>query len=308
MAAIVPEGEAMWGFQLPIQSQSTVFVAPWEAEAGPDELGRIAAAAETAGAGYVAVCDHVAIPEAQVEAMGATWYDTVATLGWLAARTTRLRLLSHVWVLPYRHPAQTAKSFATLDRLSDGRMILGVGAGHVQGEFELLGADWAGRGKAVTDAIVAVRDAFTTGAIDGCRLEPAPVQPGGPPIWVGGSSVPAMRRAARLADGWLPQGPPDGGMRRAIAAVIADRAEHFGAERPFDVGIHAGVLRLTDSDATGEHTVTDHERAIAQLRTCRSIGANQLQVRFESRSAEDFCEQVEAFGDLIWPEVAGTTP
>jgi len=305
MPAIVPEGQAIWGFQLPVQSQSTAFVADWEASAGPEELARVAVAAEEAGAGYVAVCDHVAIPEDLASSMGATWYDTVATLGWLAARTERVRLLSHVWVLPYRHPAQTAKAFGTLDVLSGGRVVLGVGAGHVESEFDLLGADWSGRGDAVARGIEAVREAFTTGGLDGFRVEPMPVQAGGPPIWVGGSSRAAMRRAARLGDGWLPQTPPEGGMRAAIEWVLAERAEHLGESAPFDVGVHAGVFRLTDTDASGAYTVTDRERAIAQLAGCRKIGANQLQVRFEARSAADLCEQIEAFGSEVWPEVAG---
>ncbi len=303
MAAIVPQGEAIWGLQLPVQSQSTAFVADWEATAGPSELLEVARAAESAGAGYVAVCDHVAIPEDLAPSMGATWYDTVATLGWLAASTGSIRLLSHVWVLPYRHPAQTAKAFATLDVLSGGRVVLGVGAGHVQGEFDLLGADWAGRGDAVARGIEAVREAFTTGALEGARIEPRPVQAGGPPIWVGGSSPAAMRRAARLGDGWLPQTPPEGGMRAAVERILTDRAEHLGEHVPFDVGVHAGVFRLTDHDASGQYTVTDHERAVAQLVGCRRVGANQLQVRFESKSAADLAEQIEAFGAQLWPEV-----
>jgi probable F420-dependent oxidoreductase len=307
VAAIVPEGQAIWGLQLPVQSQSTAFVAEWEAYAGPEELASVALAAEAAGAGYVAVCDHVAIPEDLAPSMGGTWYDTVATLGWLAARTERIRLLSHVWVLPYRHPAQTAKAFATLDVLSGGRIVLGVGAGHVEEEFELLGADWEARGRSVADGIEGVREAFRTGSIDGFRVEPRPVQPGGPPIWVGGSSRAAMRRAARLGDGWLPQTPPEGGMRRAIEWVLAERAEHLGDAAPFDVGIHAGVFRLSDGDATGEYTVTDHDRVVAQLAGCRRVGANQLQVRFESRSAADLCEQIQAFGSTIWRQVADAT-
>jgi alkanesulfonate monooxygenase SsuD/methylene tetrahydromethanopterin reductase-like flavin-dependent oxidoreductase (luciferase family) len=301
MAAIVPPGEAIWGIQLPIQSQSTAFVADWEQDAGPDELALVAKAADAAGAGYVAVCDHVAIPEPLAPSMGATWYDTVATLGWLAGLTQQVRLLSHVWVLPYRHPAQTAKAFATLDRLSGGRAILGVGAGHVEGEFELLGADWAGRGRAVEEAIPAVRAALETGSVDGYRVAPGPVRAGGPPIWVGGTSRPAMRRAARLGDGWLPQTIPEGGMRAAIEWVLAEREAHLGAQVPFDMGIHAGVFRLTDHEAHGPYTVTDHERAAAQLAGCRRIGGNQLQVRFEARSASDLAEQLEVFGSQIWP-------
>ncbi|MCB1262735.1 MAG: LLM class flavin-dependent oxidoreductase, partial [Acidimicrobiales bacterium] len=88
---------------------------------------------------YVAVCDHVAIPRPLDETMGTEWWDTIATLGWLAGITEHVRLLSHVSVLPYRHPLITAKAFSTLDVLSGGRAVLGVGAGHVEAEFALLG-------------------------------------------------------------------------------------------------------------------------------------------------------------------------
>src|SRR5439155_17582486 len=112
-----------YGMQLPIQAQSTIFVEEWEKTAGAAELAAVARACDDAGFDYVAVCDHVAIPRSKAETMSTTWYDTVATLGFLAGVTTRVRLLSHVFVAAYRHPLQTAKAFATLDALSNGRAI-----------------------------------------------------------------------------------------------------------------------------------------------------------------------------------------
>src|SRR5213083_427777 len=130
------------GIQLPIQSQSTIYAEPWERDAGPDELTAITRAAEAAGFAYVGVCDHVAIPADRAASMETAWYDTVATLSFLAAATKTIRLLSHVYVPGYRHPLQVAKAFATLDHLSKGRVIMGVGAGHVEGEFGVLGLDF----------------------------------------------------------------------------------------------------------------------------------------------------------------------
>ena len=122
-----------FGMQLPIQSQSTIFVQPWEPAAGAKELVQVARSCEAAGFDYVAVCDHVAIPADKADAMSTTWWDTIAPLSYLAAVTERVRLLSHVYVLPYRHPLAAAKAWATLDQLSGGRAILGVGTGHVTG-------------------------------------------------------------------------------------------------------------------------------------------------------------------------------
>src|SRR5690242_21372730 len=98
-------------------------------------MRRVAEAADRAGLFYLAVSDHVAVPRSHAAAMSTTWYDAIATLGFLAATTQRIRLLSYVWVAPYRHPLITAKAFASLDALSGGRIILGVGAGHVEAEF-----------------------------------------------------------------------------------------------------------------------------------------------------------------------------
>ena len=221
-----------FGMQLPIQSQSTIFVQPWEPAAGVPELVQVTQACEAAGFDYVAVCDHVAIPSAQAEAMSTTWWDTVATLSYLAAVTERVRLLSHVFVLPYRHPLAVAKAWATLDQLSGGRAILGVGTGHVEGEFDALGVPFADRGRLLDEAIDAVRAALADEFVShhgerwtfgGVGQRPRPVQPA-VPIWVGGSSKPAMRRAAERGDGWLPQGPPrrgDGGRASTSSAAIA---------------------------------------------------------------------------------------
>ena len=170
MSSIIGEGEQLRGIQLPIQSKSPTFAQPWEAQAGPGDLARIAAAADESRLGYVAVCDHVAVPT-DVD-ISSTWYDTVATLAWLGARCPNLWLLSHVYVLAYRHPLVAAKGFATLDALTGGRAIMGVGAGHVRGEFEALDADFDGRGPALEEAIGVLRTAFE--AANPCLLYTSP--------------------------------------------------------------------------------------------------------------------------------------
>jgi probable F420-dependent oxidoreductase len=310
MGAIIPAGAVVWGLQLPVQSQSTNFVQPWEALAGPDELARIATAADEAGAFYVAVCDHVAVPRPADEAMSTTWYDTVATLGWLAALTTRTHLLSHVYVLPYRHPLATAKAFMTLDRLSGGRAILGAGAGHLQSEFELLGIDHASRGTALAEAIPPIRAAFVEeyptvgglGAEVGVGMAPRPVRPGGPPIWIGGSSKAAITRAARLGDGWLPQGPPKMGMSNALAHIRQIRAEE-GLPEAFDVGVTAGPVYLGEPDFPVEpYTSTGSAQQLAErLRKFPAKGINQLQLGFRGRDAAEVADQIRRFGAEVAP-------
>ena len=123
---------------------------PWEKDATVDDLRRAALTADGAGFFYVAICDHIAIPREKAEVMSTTWFNPVATLGWIAGQTQQTRLMTNVYVAAYRHPLETAKAFATLDHLSGGRVILGVGAGHVEGEFEALGIPFAERGRSPT--------------------------------------------------------------------------------------------------------------------------------------------------------------
>jgi probable F420-dependent oxidoreductase len=299
-----------FGMQLPIQSQSTIFVQPWEPAAGVAELVQVARACEAADFDYVAVCDHVAIPADKAEAMSTTWWDTIATLSYLAAVTDRVRLLSHVYVLPYRHPLAAAKAWATLDHLSGGRAILGVGTGHVEGEFEALDVPYADRGRLLDEAIDAVRAALTDELAhhDGERwqfadvgLRPRPVQE--PiPIWVGGSSKPAMRRAAERGDGWLPQGPPEGGMAAGIDFVRAHRAATRG-DAPIVLGALSGPLYVGEPTWEARCVKGPPEKIAAYLRTYVDLGVDQVQVGFVSRSVDELCDQIASFATDVAPLV-----
>src|SRR3954452_15439759 len=187
--SVVPAGALAYGIQLPVQALSLLTSQPWEREgAGPPELLAAARAADAAGFLYVAVCDHVAIPREKAETMSTTWYHPVATLGWLAGQTENVRLMTNVYVAAYRHPLETAKAFGTLDHLSGGRVILGVGAGHVEGEFEALGISFKDRGRLNNDAIEGILDAWTNEFVGDVGLRPRPDQQPRPPIWIGGSS------------------------------------------------------------------------------------------------------------------------
>jgi probable F420-dependent oxidoreductase len=312
MPDAIPPDTLVYGMQLPIQSQSTIYAEPWEADAGAPELARIAQACDRAGFWYVAVCDHVAIPRPLDEKMGTSWWDTIATLGWLAGITERVRLMSHVYVLPYRHPLMAAKAFLTLDEVSGGRALLGVGAGHVQAEFELLGLDFERRGGALDDGIDVVRAAFldeypsvTTASVSvaDAGQRPRPRQVGGPPIWVGGSSRPALRRAADKGDGWLPQGPPAEGVKAAIAYMRERREANGRAQLPFAIGGNSGVLYVGSPwfEPGPAHLAGAPDAIAERLRKAKTVGIDQLQLRFHTRSADELCDQIDAFGAEVAP-------
>lgn len=293
------------GIQLPIQSQSTRYAQPWEADAGAAELTAVVEAAEASGLDYVAVCDHVAIPDPEVAAMSDTWYDTVATLSWIAGLTRRVDLLSHVYVPAYRHPAVVAKAWATLDHLSGGRAVLGVGAGHVEGEFALLGVDHATRGRITDDRIGALREAWTTGRVGDGHVAPLPAQDGGPPIWIGGSSPAALRRAGRLGDGWLPQGTPYEAMPDAVEAIHRAQIDAHGDRWPIDVGLITSPLHVGDPgfEPSPDTFVGDGDRLARGLARLSGLGATHLQVRFAARSAAEYAEQLERFGRHVLPRL-----
>lgn len=315
MGAVLPTDRLTVGLQLPIQAQSTVFVEPWEADAGAAELAEIARAADAAGLGYIAVCDHAAVPEDKVAAMSAEWWDTVATLAWLAGITERTRLLSHVAVPAYRHPLATAKAWMTLDVVSGGRATLGVGAGHVEDEFAALGVDFARRGAILDEAIDALRACFAEEVpahegeqwhFAGLAQRPRPVQDGGPPIWVGGSSAPAIRRAARKGDGWLPQGPftPEvvDHLRRELVAAGRE------GER-FDVGALGGPIYVGEADWDVGRCITGPPEKVAHvLARLAGLGALQVQVRPRSRSCAEMVDQLGRLGDEVLPLLAEVRP
>lgn len=308
-----PTRTPQFGIQLPIQSQSTIYCEPWEAAAGPVELARTAQAADRLGFAYVAVCDHVAIPERLAGPMGATWYDPVSTLGWLAGLTTRTRLMSHVAVLPLRHPLLSAKQYATLDLLSAGRLILGVGAGHVPEEFEAVGVDFHQRGAILDETLVALdlalREEYPEHGgprfpFSGLAISPRPVQQPRPPIWVGGSSPRAVRRAALLGEGWLSQGDTLAGLPEQLA-LIRDTREQAGRKGAFSVNVIPPALYVGEPDwELGRRSVAGKPEQLAEtLRGYVAAGATHLQLRPRSRSVGEYLEQLERIALDVLPLV-----
>jgi probable F420-dependent oxidoreductase len=299
----VPAGRRVVGLQLPIQAQSTYFVADWERDAGPADMARVAKACDDAGFAYIGVCDHVALPESVAGSMGYHWVDPISTLAWLAAQTTRIHLLSHIYVLPYRHPLMAAKQFATLDHLSGGRVICGVGAGHVEAEFDRLGVEFASRGQAMDEAVPLLCQALEHEVVEGFGARPRPVQQPRPPVWLAGSSSPAVRRAARLGDGWLPQGPATADH---VAQLRTER-DRAGITDAFTIGTITPFLYVGQPEwDVPDDTLTGEPEALAeQLFRTVPDGVNQWQVRFRARSAGELCDQVAAFGEGILPLVAG---
>ncbi|MEU3191311.1 TIGR03619 family F420-dependent LLM class oxidoreductase [Streptomyces sp. NPDC006992] len=308
-----PPGRTAFGIQLPVQSQSTLYAEPWEAAAGPAELEAVARAADRHGYAYIGCCDHVAVPRRLAGAMSTVWYDPVATLAFLAAATERVALLSHVAVVGLRHPLAVAKQYATVDRLSAGRLVLGVGAGHVREEFAALGVDFAARGALLDESVDALKAALgeeefpsfagSHYAFADLGQQPRPVQRPRPPLWVGGSSPRAVRRAALRGDGWLPQGDPREALPPKIDRIRRLRSDAGLAGEPFTVGALAEPLYVgRPAWDVGRRTHHGAPDAVAEaLRPYLAMGVTQLQLRFRSRSAEELLDQLALFAQDVAP-------
>ena len=290
-----------FGASLPGVQQIPARAQAWEREIGGTQIVEAARMAERAGFDWVSCSDHVAVPVSRAAAMGATWFDAGSTLAFVAGATTRIRLLSHVLVLPYRHPLVVAKQYGTLDHLSSGRVILGVGSGHLKPEFTVLGADFDRRGTVSDEYLAAIAAAWTeevarfegeTLAFRDVMVAPRVAQRPRPPIWVGGNSRAALRRAARLADGWVPwQLEPE-----ACAAAVADarrlRAE-AGQPGAFEVVAPLAVPAGVPADVL-----------VAAAARWRAAGATAFHTGIAARDLAELLARLEWFGREVIPLVA----
>jgi probable F420-dependent oxidoreductase len=306
--SVVPDGVMAYGMQLPVQSLSVRVSMPWEQEGTVADMVRVAQAAENAGFLYVAVCHHVAIPREPAEMMSTQWFDPIATLSYLAAHTTRTRLMTNVFIAAYQPPLATAKAFATLDTLSNGRAIVGIGAGHVEGEFDALGLSFAERGKATDEALAIIANALThewTGNDVGQR--PRPVQQPHPPIWIGGSGKPALRRVATMADGWIPQATPLDQLPDDIATILRERDRVRPGAVP-EIGYHLVAHVGEPSFELPKGVMHGSADRIAEFANKRmgAIGVSHLQVRLLARDANEQCDQIAAFGAEVGPQLVRT--
>jgi probable F420-dependent oxidoreductase len=293
-----------FGLVTPIVTRHPAHDAPWTEDAGPAELARIAVAADHLGFHHLTCSEHVAIPAGVAPVRGARYYDPLATFGFLAAQTSRIRFVTHVLVLGYHHPLAIAKRYGTLDRISGGRLILGVGVGTLDEEFALLGAGFGGRGARYEDGLRALRAAFGrrepsyTGPhyrFEGMLVDPCGVQLD-VPIWLGGRTPRSLRRALAFGDGWNPFGL---GLENlaAMLATARTRREWRERARPFELVLP--IDRLLDPTDPAER----REFADRAARY-RDLGATILNVRLSHRSLEHYLEQLETIARDVAPQLA----
>lgn len=244
-----------------------------------EAVAEVARAAETAGFDAVAVTEHPIPSDPWLESGGHDALDPFVALAFAAAATSRIRLLTNLTVVPYRNPFLLAKSAASLDRLSKGRLILGCGVGYLRGEFEALGVDFEERNALFDESLEILRATWTGETVEfrgrhfhaaGNTAHPVPAQ-AQIPIWIGGNSKLSRRRAVEKAQGWMPLPNPSSLKKRLgtpnvdslddlreLMVYMTDHARSFGRIEPIDVLFPAlGGMRAGGLDFDAHRTYLD---------------------------------------------------
>jgi probable F420-dependent oxidoreductase len=293
--------------------------------ATPDTMARIAIEGEALGYGYLTLSDHVVIPKdiharypysetGEFPGKAATeWQEQLTAAMFLAAKTSRLRVHTSVMVVPHRPAVLAAKILSTIDVFSGGRLSVGCGAGWMKEEFAALGAPpFEARGAVTDEYLQAFRELWTK---DEPRFEgryvrfadivfaPKPVQLPHPPLWVGGESGPAMRRAARFGDGWYPIGGnpqhPLDTLPRYREAI--ERVRHLAADAGRDpASIRFGYRCQRHGGAAEPRLFAGTPAEIAaDLRAFRDLGVEMVDFSFAAATAEATIDNMRRFRDEV---------
>jgi probable F420-dependent oxidoreductase len=262
-----------------------------------DSISSTALALESSGVDACHLTDHPYPPRAWLEAGGHRALDPLVTLSFAAAATARLRLHTNVFIAAYRNPLLAAHGIATLDALSGGRMILGLGMGYLRGEFAALGVDHRRRGALLDEAVAGMKQAWRSDV-----LWPEPVSRPHPPIWFGGNSASTIRRVVASGQGWAPfpaskstarhtrtaELAEPGDLKRAIGELRA-AAEAAGRTDPIDVC----CVPFSHPHDAG---VFEPARLVAEAAELAELGVTWLSVRLPAPSLAGLLENIERFG------------
>jgi probable F420-dependent oxidoreductase len=286
-------------------------VAHWERFSEGHHLAEIAVAAEEAGFHLAAVTDHPYPDATWLKNGGHQDFELFSALSFMAAKTSRIRLLTAVMIAGYRNPYLAARSAATVDYLSGGRLTLGMGAGYLKEEFDVLGASFADRGKRFDAAIGAMRHAWKGEPTDyddpyfpshNAFLHPTPVQ-STIPIWIGGNSKASLRRVSTVADGWMPFQQTEqsaaitGTPAMATLAELSDAIDDVRSRRvenglPADVDVCLAPL--------GERSIEGHIEHLAQhCSDYAGAGVTHLMYDGRARTWSDCMREIELMGQVV---------
>jgi len=264
-------------------------MAPWEPKSGGAEVVRYARKADQLTWDWLTLSEHIVMPSEMVEAMGPRWAESTGAAAVLMGATERIHMLTYIMPLPYRHPLLLAKQVATMEFLAGGRFTLGTAVGHLEREFEALGIPYAERGPMTDEYLRALKEIWTSPnpSFDGkyvrfkdVTVEPKPVQKPHPPIFIGGNSKPAMRRAAMFGDGWIPWLVTAADLPECIEFMKRQPGFEAKADR-FEILVTTTAYQVDDySHAERGHTeiAGDRDNVLREVEALRKAGATAVQV------------------------------
>jgi probable F420-dependent oxidoreductase len=286
--------------------------------ATPDIIRGAAVRAEQLGYESVWVSDHVVVPNANVVNFGETIFDPLVTLGVIAGATSRVRLGTTVLIAPYRNAVVTAKMISSLDALSGGRIVFGIGAGWVAAESAMLGVPFAERGAMTDEYLQAMQELWTsqTPSFAGkytqfseLIFEPKPVQKPHPPIWVGGHSRAALRRTAQFGAAWHPINRPPEELRAGRAELARLCQARGRAVAPMltlrnDVRVIRSGQSVPASTHGGRVLAGEPASLVDQIVELADCGVEHLVLEFLAADGRELDEQMTTFAERVRPKLA----
>jgi probable F420-dependent oxidoreductase len=288
-------------------------------EATPEAIIASAAKAEELGFDAVFVNDHITVDNSARSAPWTNTYDPLVALSFIAANTTRIGLGISVLIVPYRNPIATAKMLATIDRMSGGRLIVGVGVGWNEAEFNALGVPFHERGARTTEYLRVWQACWAPGKVSfsgrfvafaDMHVSPKPLQQPHPPIWVGGASDAALRRAAAFAAVWQPTPTPVAELAER-QAFLCKACERIGRQQPPETRMS---FRVEFGPITGNAPPSGVERPIGHgtpaevaadlLRYREAAGVNSFQINFHgTHGLDQLLDSMDCFMREVQPLV-----
>ena len=286
--------------------------------ATPEIIRRTAVSAEELGYDSVWVSDHVVVPRANIANFGETVFDPLVTLAVVAGATRRVQLGTTVLIIPYRNAVVTAKMVSSLDALSDGRVVLGIGAGWVAAESAMLSVPFAERGPMTDEYLRAMRELWTSPApsfsgrytrFADVVFEPKPIQKPHPPIWVGGHSRAALRRAVEFGATWHPINRAPEELRAGRTELARQSAARGRAVPPAitlrnDVRILVAGQTAPPSTHAGRVLAGEPAALVEQLIELRECGVEHLVCEFLAADGAELDAQLRVFAERVRGKLA----
>jgi probable F420-dependent oxidoreductase len=289
--------------------------------ASPEVIRRAAQRAEHLGYDGIWVSDHIVIPDSAVDRFGSMFYEPLTVLGFAAACTSKVRLGTTVLILPYRNPVVTAKVLATLDVLSGGRATAGMGVGWTEDEFKALGVPFQERGALSDEYIAAFKVLWTQDKpafrgsyvrFENIAFEPKPVQTPHIPIWIGGNSKRAIRRAVALGDCWHPTRPLVKDVKAGVAYLREVCAQRGRDPRSLMIAVRQPLKFYNGAEASTRRRplLGSTQKVIDDIGHYRDAGAQYILLdtfysgsELEHESVESMFETIERFAADVMPKI-----